>query len=39
MINRRSLLTAATATDTWSEGPRLPQPRHHPMLVAAHDRV
>jgi hypothetical protein len=22
------------ATDAWSEGPRLPQPRHHPMLIA-----
>jgi len=25
------------ATDAWSEGPRLPQPRHHPMLIAAAD--
>lgn len=24
-------------TDVWSEGPRLPQPRHHPMLIAAAD--
>ena len=23
-----------TATGTWSEGPMLPQPRHHPMMVA-----
>ena len=22
------------ASDVWSEGPRLPQPRHHPMLIA-----
>lgn len=22
------------ATDAWSEGPRLPSPRHHPMLIA-----
>jgi N-acetylneuraminic acid mutarotase len=25
------------ATDAWSEGPRLPAPRHHPMLVAGDD--
>ena len=25
------------ATDAWSEGPRLPQPRHHPMLIAGAD--
>lgn len=25
------------ATDVWSEGPRLPAPRHHPMLVAGDD--
>lgn len=23
------------ATDRWSEGPRLPAPRHHPMIVSA----
>ena len=23
------------AADAWEEGPRLPEPRHHPMLVAA----
>ena len=27
------------AADNWSEGPRLPQPRHHPMLVAAAGRI
>lgn len=27
------------AADRWSEGPRLPQPRHHPMLAAAAGRV
>lgn len=27
------------ATDAWTEGPRLPQPRHHPMLVSAEGRV
>lgn len=26
------------ATNAWTEGPRLPQPRHHPMIVAT-DRV
>jgi N-acetylneuraminic acid mutarotase len=25
------------ASDVWSEGPRLPQPRHHPMLIAGAD--
>jgi N-acetylneuraminic acid mutarotase len=25
------------ATDAWSEGPRLPQARHHPMLIAGAD--
>lgn len=25
------------ATDLWREGPRLPQPRHHPMLIAGAD--
>lgn len=25
------------ATDAWSEGPRLPAPRHHPMLIAGAD--
>jgi N-acetylneuraminic acid mutarotase len=24
-------------TNTWSEGPNLPQPRHHPMLIAGGD--
>lgn len=27
------------ATDSWTEGPRLPQPRHHPMMAAARGRV
>lgn len=27
------------ATDIWTEGPRLPQPRHHPMLVSDEGRV
>lgn len=27
------------ATDAWREGPRLPQPRHHPMLASAAGRV
>ncbi|MFK0299139.1 Kelch repeat-containing protein [Brevundimonas sp. NPDC090276] len=27
------------AADRWTEGPRLPQPRHHPMLAAAAGRV
>lgn len=27
------------AADRWEEGPRLPQPRHHPMLVAAEGRL
>jgi N-acetylneuraminic acid mutarotase len=27
------------AADAWSEGPRLPQPRHHPMIVADGDRL
>lgn len=26
-------------TDLWREGPRLPQPRHHPMLVSAKGRI
>lgn len=25
--------------DVWGEGPRLPQPRHHPMLAAVRNRV
>lgn len=25
------------ATNSWSEGPKLPQPRHHPMLIAGAD--
>lgn len=25
------------ATDLWREGPRLPQPRHHPMMIAGAD--
>ena len=24
-------------SDAWEEGPRLPEPRHHPMLVAGED--
>ena len=32
-INDRTALYDVAA-DRWSEGPRLPQPRHHPMLVA-----
>lgn len=27
------------AADSWEEGPRLPQPRHHPMLVSHGKRV
>jgi hypothetical protein len=27
------------AQDAWSEGPRLPFPRHHPVLATARDRV
>ena len=27
------------AADSWTEGPRLPQPRHHPMLAAAAGRI
>lgn len=27
------------ATDAWSEGPKLPEPRHHPMLIAHEDAV
>lgn len=27
------------ATDRWTEGPRLPFPRHHPVLATARDRV
>lgn len=27
------------AADRWSEGPRLPQPRHHPMLVSHGGRL
>lgn len=27
------------AKDAWREGPRLPFPRHHPVLAAARDRV
>jgi len=37
-INDRTA-TYDVAADTWSEGPRLPQPRHHPMLAAAVGRV
>ena len=27
------------ANDRWGEGPRLPQPRHHPMIAAAGGRL
>ena len=27
------------ATGTWTQGPRLPQPRHHPMMVATGDTL
>ncbi len=27
------------SADSWIEGPRLPQPRHHPMMAAARGRV
>ena len=27
------------AADAWSEGPKLPEPRHHPMIVADGDRL
>lgn len=37
-INDRTAIYDAKA-DRWSEGPRLPQPRHHPMLAAAAGRV
>jgi len=37
-INDRTAVYDARA-DRWSEGPRLPQPRHHPMLAAAAGRV
>lgn len=37
-INDRTAVYDARA-DSWSEGPRLPQPRHHPMLAAAAGRV
>lgn len=37
-INDRTAVYDAKA-DRWSEGPRLPQPRHHPMLAAAAGRV
>ncbi|MGO4409890.1 MULTISPECIES: Kelch repeat-containing protein [unclassified Brevundimonas] len=37
-INDRTAIYDAAA-DRWSEGPRLPQPRHHPMLASAAGRV
>lgn len=37
-INDRTAVYDVKA-DRWSEGPRLPQPRHHPMLAAAAGRV
>lgn len=37
-INDRTAIYEAAA-DRWSEGPRLPQPRHHPMLAVAAGRV
>ncbi|WP_051130196.1 Kelch repeat-containing protein [Brevundimonas naejangsanensis] len=37
-INDRTAVYDARA-DRWSEGPRLPQPRHHPMLAGAAGRV
>ena len=37
-INDRTAVYDVRA-DRWSEGPRLPQPRHHPMLAAAAGRV
>ncbi|MFN3857549.1 MAG: Kelch repeat-containing protein [Caulobacter sp.] len=27
------------AADAWTEGPKLPAPRHHPQIIAAGDRV
>jgi len=30
----RRVANLDTVTGTWSEGPMLPQPRHHPMMVA-----
>ncbi|MBD7940267.1 Kelch repeat-containing protein [Brevundimonas guildfordensis] len=37
-INDRTAVYDVKA-DRWSEGPRLPQPRHHPMLAAAAGRI
>lgn len=37
-INDRTAIYDVEA-DRWSEGPRLPQPRHHPMLASAAGRV
>lgn len=38
LINDRTAIYDPVG-DSWTEGPRLPQPRHHPMLVAALGRV
>lgn len=37
-INDRTAIYDVRA-DRWSEGPRLPQPRHHPMLASAVGRI
>lgn len=37
-INDRTAIYDVKA-DRWSEGPRLPQPRHHPMLASAAGRI
>lgn len=37
-INDRTAIYDS-ATDRWTEGPRLPQPRHHPMLVSQGGRL
>ncbi len=37
-INDRTAIYDVKA-DRWSEGPRLPQPRHHPMLASAAGRT
>lgn len=37
-INDRTAIYDVKA-DRWSEGPRLPQPRHHPMLGSAAGRI
>ncbi|MEN5177687.1 Kelch repeat-containing protein [Brevundimonas diminuta] len=37
-INDRTAIYDVRA-DRWSEGPRLPQPRHHPMLASAAGRI